>query len=121
MIFVLEKSEDGACEACSDTSQAAGKDQITNFAKSCPEWEMKTELDIIFLTRTYLFPDFVQASASAGKVGTIADQANHHPRIIIEYGKTRVERWSHKIANIHPLDLKLAADTDKLFKTNETN
>ena len=115
-----KKSEDVACKACSDTAQAAGEDQITNFATSCPEWEIKTELDIIFLTRTYLFPDFVQASAFAGKVGAIAEQANHHPRIIIEYGKTRVDWWSHKIANIHSLDLKLAGDTDKLFKTNQT-
>ena len=115
-----KNSENVACEACSDTAQAASEDQINNFAKSCPEWEIKTERDIIFLTRTYLFSDFVQASAFAEKVGTIADQANHHPRIIIEYGKTRVDWWSHKIANIHPLDLRLAADTDKLFKTNET-
>ena len=116
-----KKSEDAACDACSDTAEAAGQDQINNFATSCPEWVIKTELDTIFLTRTYLFPDFVQASAFASKVSSIAEQANHHPRIIIEYGKTRVDWWSHKIANIHPLDLQLAADTDKLFKTNEIN
>ena len=114
-----KKTEEVACEACSDTAEAASEDQITNFATSCPKWEIKTELDVIFLTRTYLFPDFVQAFAFAEKVGIIAEQADHHPRIIIEYGKTRVDWWSHKIASIHPLDLKLAADTDELFKTNE--
>ena len=52
--------------------------------------KIKTELDIIFVTRTYLFEDFFQASALAEKVGVITEQANHHLRIVIEYVETRV-------------------------------
>ena len=90
--FILDKkSEKTAHEACSDTAQTADEDQITNFATSCPEWGIKTELDIIFVTWTNLFADFVKASALAKKVCAIAEQANHHPRIVIEYVETMVD------------------------------
>ena len=106
------------CEACSEGAQKADKEQMDAFMESHPEWEIKTDSDATFLTKTFNFSDFSGAADFASQVGDVAERYNHHPRITIEYGKTKVDWWSHKIANIHPLDLKLAADTDKLFKNN---
>ena len=113
----MEKEiEQLVCEACSEEAQKATEDQITAFTSSYPEWEVLTETNITLLTRTFYFSNFAEAAKFAEQVGIIAEQANHHPRIIIEYGKTRVDWWSHKIGNIHALDLRLAATTNRLIK-----
>ena len=103
------------CEACSEEAQKADEKQIQKFTGSHPDWQIKTESDTTFLTRTFVFSDFVGAANFAAQVGDIAEQSNHHPRIVIEYGKTKVDWWSHKIGNIHELDLRLAAITDGLI------
>ena len=104
------------CEACSEDAQKADEEQINAFMGSHPEWEIKTESDATFLTRTFNFSDFAKAAGFAAQVGDVAERYNHHPRITIEYGKTKVDWWSHKIGNIHALDLNLAENTDRLKK-----
>ena len=105
------------CEACSEGAQKADEEQIDAFLESHPEWEIKNESDATFLTRTFSFNNFAEAADFAARVGDVAERYNHHPRITIEYGKTRVDWWSHKIGNIHPLDLSLAKNTDLLNKS----
>ena len=105
------------CEACSEGAKKADEEQIEAFMRSHPNWEIKTESDTTFLTRTFNFNDFAEAADFAAQVGDVAEQYNHHPRITIEYGKTRVDWWSHKIGSIHALDLSLAESTDQLNKS----
>ena len=105
------------CEACTEGAEKADQAQIDAFLGSHPEWEIKTDSDTTFLTRTFNFDDFAEAADFATQVGDVAERSNHHPRITIEYGKTRVDWWSHKIGNIHAVDLNLAANTDRLIKT----
>ena len=102
------------CEACSEGAQKADETQIDAFMESHPEWKIKIESDVTFLTRTFNFRDFAEAADFATQVGDVAELYNHHPRITIEFGKTRVDWWSHKIGNIHALDLSLAENTDQL-------
>ena len=105
------------CEACSEGAQKADEEQINAFMASHPDWKIKSESDATFLTRTFNFSDFAKAADFAALVGEVAELYNHHPRIIIEYGKTRVDWWSHKIGNIHALDLSLAENTDRLNRS----
>ena len=111
------KIENLVCEACSEGAQKANDEQINAFMVSHPEWNIQTDSGATFLTRTFNFRDFVEAADFAAQVGDIAERYNHHPRITIEYGKTRVDWWSHKIGNIHALDLSLAENTDQLNRT----
>ena len=105
------------CEACSEGAQRADKEQIDAFMGSHPKWTIKTDSDATFLTRTFDFNDFAEAADFATQVGEVAERYNHHPRITVEYGKTRVDWWSHKIGNIHALDLSLAEHTERLNKS----
>ena len=105
------------CEACSEGAQKADKKQIDTFIESHPKWTIKTDSDATFLTRTFDFNDFAEAAAFATRVGEVAERYNHHPRITIEYGKTRVDWWSHKIGTIHALDLSLAENTEQLNRS----
>lgn len=111
-----KEAEKLVCEACTEDAQKAGVEQTTAFIRSHREWEVKTEPNATFLTRTFNFTNFVQAADFAARVGELAERFNHHPRITLEFGKTRVDWWSHKIGNIHALDLELAAETEQLIK-----
>ncbi|MDA9957990.1 4a-hydroxytetrahydrobiopterin dehydratase, partial [Gammaproteobacteria bacterium] len=44
------------------------------------------------------------------------DEEDHHPQIILEWGKVTVTWWSHKIEGLHHNDFICAAKTDQLFK-----
>ena len=75
------------CEACSEGAKKADEKQIEAFMRSHPNWEIKTESDATFLTRTFNFSDFAEAADFAAQVGDVAEQYKHHPRITIEDGK----------------------------------
>ncbi|WP_290787293.1 4a-hydroxytetrahydrobiopterin dehydratase, partial [Halomonas sp.] len=64
----------------------------------------------------FTFKDFVQALDFTQRVGEIAEQADHHPAILTEYGKVTVTWWSHKIKGLHRNDFILAARTDEVAK-----
>ena len=44
----------------------------------------------------------------------MADREDHHPTIILEWGKVTVFWWSHKIKGLHKNDFICAAKTDQL-------
>ena len=48
-------------------------------------------------------------------MGALAEQANHHPAILTEWGKVTVTFWTHVIRNLHQNDFILAARTDQAF------
>ena len=53
--------------------------------------------------------------AFANNVAQLAEQEDHHPEILLEWGKVTVSWWSHKIKGLHKNDLIAAAKTDSLF------
>ena len=48
------------------------------------------------------------------KRAELADEEDHHPKIILEWGKVTVYWWSHKIEGLHKNDFICAAKTDSL-------
>ena len=74
-----------------------------------PDWHVVVVDGVMQLTRTYSFGNFVDAMAFANRVGDVAEEANHHPAILTEWGKVTIHWWSHKIRGLHRNDLILAA------------
>ncbi len=104
-----------SCEACRVGAPHATQAEIDEFMPQIPEWGMIQSDGVNQLTRTYLFKNFEQAIAFTNKVGAIAEEENHHPAILTEWGKVTVIWWSHKIKGLHVNDFVMAAKTDKLF------
>ncbi len=89
--------------------------EIDVFHKEVPHWEVIQVGDIKRLTREYKFKDFVQALTFANHVGEIAEQENHHPSILIEWGKVTITWWTHAIRGLHRNDFVMAAKTDEVY------
>ena len=103
------------CEACRADAPRVAEAQMNELQKQIPEWNLIEVEGIKRLTRTYGFEDFAQAIEFTNKVGTIAEEENHHPAILTEWGKVTVTWWTHKIKGLHMNDFIMAAKTDELL------
>lgn len=66
------------------------------------------------LVRAFATKDFAEALALANAIGAVAEAKNHHPDILIGWGKARVTWTTHDAGGVTTLDLELAAETDRL-------
>lgn len=66
------------------------------------------------LERVFAFTDFVAALAFVNQVGSLAEEAGHHPDIDIRYNRVRLALVTHDAGGITTKDFDLAAATDRL-------
>ena len=67
------------------------------------------------LTRTFTFENFVSALEFTNRVGELAESFDHHPEIVLEYGKATVKWWTHTADGIASNDFLLARETSALY------
>lgn len=60
--------------------------------------------------------DWRQSADLVCRIADLADQENHHPDILLQYGKVKVTLWTHKINGLSENDFILAAKIDELTK-----
>ncbi len=108
----LKKEKCVACRADAPAVTGAERDELM---KQIPEWRVEEDLGVPHLIRHFKFSDYVTAVAFANKVAEVAEQADHHPAILLEWGKVKVSWWTHKIKNLHRNDFIMASKTDELL------
>lgn len=104
-----------SCEACKSDAPTLSDAEINEMKPDVPEWEVKEIDGEKRLSRQFKFKNFAQALAFTQTVGDMAEDANHHPAILTEYGKVTVDWWTHKIGGLHKNDFVMAAKTDKAY------
>lgn len=101
-----------------DTSSAAAtkllKEQIENLLPQLPDWIVKNVDSVERIEKVYTFKDFNAALSFTNQVGALAEQEDHHPALLTEWGQVTVTWWSHKLGGLHRNDLIMAARTDQL-------
>ena len=102
------------CEACRPDSPRVPADEAKQLLKDIPEWTIIQQDGVDRLQRVYKFKDFVSALNFTNTVGRIAEEAQHHPLLITEWGRVTVQWWTHSISGLHKNDFILAARTDRL-------
>ncbi len=103
------------CVACRADSPRVTDDEIAELKPQIPDWQMSECDGESCLQRTFGLPDFAQALALTMRVGGLAEEEDHHPRIVLEWGKVTVEWWTHKIHGLHRNDFIMAAKTDLVY------
>jgi len=103
------------CTACRVGAPLATEEEINEFMPQLPHWEIIEEKGVKQLKRVIIFNDFVDAMAFSQKVAILAEDENHHPAILTEWGKVTVFWWTHKIKGLHINDFIMAAKTDELL------
>ncbi len=100
------------CVPCRGGTEALKGEAIEQLARQLqPGWKVVGEHHI---EKEYSFPDFRQALEFVNEVGELAELENHHPDILLGYGKVVIQLWTHKIHGLHENDFILAAKIDTL-------
>jgi len=103
------------CEACRADAPQATEEEIKEYMSQIPDLEIVDADGVNQLQRVYKFKNFAQALDFANKVGEIAEQEDHHPSILVEYGKVTLTWYTHKIKGLHVNDFIMAARSDRLY------
>ncbi len=67
------------------------------------------------LHKRYTFPDFASAMAFANRVAEAADAADHHPDMLVSWGRTELRWVNHSEGGITERDVEMAARSDELL------
>ena len=79
-------------------------DQITAELNESPGWR----LDNGEITRTMERRDFTDALLLVGAVAFLAEEANHHPDILIQWNKVTLPLSTHSAGGLTAADFSLA-------------
>jgi 4a-hydroxytetrahydrobiopterin dehydratase len=102
------------CVACRRDAPAVTADELAELAPHVPGWEVVKVGLVLQLRRSFSFDDFKGAMRFAVAVAEVAEAEGHHPALLVEWGKTTVTWWTHKIGGLHRNDFVMAAKTDEL-------
>ena len=103
-----------SCEACQIDAPKVTQDQIQVLLSEINGWVLIEE-PINKIQKIFSFKSYKDSVDFSNKVASLADDEDHHPQIVLEWGKVTVIWWSHKIEGLHKNDFICAAKTDKLL------
>ena len=106
----------GKCVACRAGEPTLTNAEIAELQPQLPDWQLKEVEGMRRLERVFKFKNFAQALEFTNKIGAIAEEENHHPLIITEWGKVTINWWTHKIGGLHKNDFIMAARSDELIQ-----
>lgn len=64
------------------------------------------------IRKTYQFDNFVKAINFVNLVASLAEKANHHPDIFIQYSKVSITLSTHDAGEVTQKDIALASEID---------
>jgi 4a-hydroxytetrahydrobiopterin dehydratase len=110
----MENLAAGKCDACRKAEPTLTDAEIEDLKFHVPQWQVIEVEGMKRLDRTFKFKNFAQALEFTNKVGAIAEEEDHHPRIVTEWGKVSLQWWTHVIGGLHKNDFIMAAKSDEL-------
>lgn len=108
-----------SCGACRLGAPQLSDSELSELRAHIPEWDVITVDGVPRLQRSFTFCNFTDALTFANRIAELAEQYNHHPAITVEWGRTLVQWWTHKIGGLHRNDAVMAAKTDALLANDE--
>lgn len=66
------------------------------------------------LLRVYRLPDFASGLALVNRIGALAEAEDHHPDLLLGWGRVEITLWTHSVGGLSLNDFILAAQIDRL-------
>ncbi len=89
--------------------------EVARYHGQVPDWQLITEEGEQRIRHVFTFKNFAEALSFTDQVGKIAEQYDHHPALLTEWGKVTLTWWTHKVKGLHLNDFIMAARTDQLY------
>jgi len=91
------------------------EDQIAEKLKALPGWEYKNSA----ISKMFKFKEFLHGIEFVQKVAEIAEAADHHPDISINYTRVTFSCSTHDAGGVTDKDFKLAQNIEIAFKDRD--
>ena len=66
------------------------------------------------ITKTYKLKNFIESVGFVNKIAILAEKADHHPDILIQYSKVKINLATHSEGGITIKDINLAGEIENL-------
>ncbi|MGH7815593.1 MAG: 4a-hydroxytetrahydrobiopterin dehydratase [Candidatus Binataceae bacterium] len=86
-------------------------EEIAAKLNELPGWEYKDGV----ITKLYRFKEFLHGIEFVSKIAKIAEAADHHPGIAIDYTRVRFSCVTHSEGGVTKKDFKLAREIEAAF------
>jgi 4a-hydroxytetrahydrobiopterin dehydratase len=111
----MERLVDSKCTPSRKGDPPAAEAEVASYHAQVPDWEIIERDGISQLERVFKLKNFAQGLAFTNQVGELAEEEDHHPAILTEWGRVTVTWWTHAVGGLHKNDFIGAAKTDQLF------
>ena len=102
-----------SCVPCEGGIPALTLDEAKKLQTQIPDWQLSDDAKSI--RREYSFKDFHHTMAFVNAVAWIAHREDHHPDLLVTWGKCEVRYWTHAIDGLSENDFICAAKVDQLL------
>lgn len=102
------------CVACRGGDPKLTDSEIAELQGQVQGWQLKEVDGILRVEKVFKRKNFVEALEFVNKIGSIAEEQDHHPLIVLEWGKVTVQWWTHVVKGLHKNDFIMAAKTDEV-------
>ena len=92
-----------------------GEDQVRQKLGVLPGWEYKNNA----ISKMFKFKEFMSGIEFVSKVAEIAEAADHHPDIAINYTRITFSCSTHSDGGVTDKDFKLAENIEIAFKDRD--
>ena len=66
------------------------------------------------LARVWRLADFGSGLALVNRIGALAEAQDHHPDLLLAWGRVEITLWTHSVGGLSRNDFILAAQIDRL-------
>src|SRR5262245_50418377 len=109
------KLADEHCVTLTKRARRVDAEDCAELLALLTDWHIVEIGGIERLQREFQVADFARALAFTNEVGAAAEQEDHHPAILTEWGRVTVSWWTHAVRGLHRNDFIMAAQTDRLY------
>lgn len=80
-----------------------------------PGWQLTGDGDDVAIEKTFTFSDYYQTLAFVNALALIAHRQDHHPNLVVRYGRCTVRFNTHDVKGLSATDFDCAAQADALL------
>ena len=102
------------CVVCRGGDPQLTENEIAELTPRVPDWQIIEVDGSKRLQRAFIFKSYSQSVKFTDRVAALAEEQDHHPLIILEWGRVTIQWWTHVVKGLHKNDYIMAAKTDKL-------
>ena len=96
-------------------AQALTDEALKSLLEELPAWLLEHRDSTTVITRIYLFKRYIDALRFVQNLGEQAQAEDHHPVMVVEWGRVGVTWWTHTLNGVHRNDAIMAARSDQIY------